>query len=753
MSRTSINDGWSFTQQGKSERVKLPHTWNNLDGQSGGNDYFRGCCVYERTLKIDATIDQRVHLEFEAANAVATVYVNGVRIGTHKGGYSTFRMDVSAHIYRSDVNTIRVDVDNSAFDDIYPLMGDFTFMGGLYRDAWLIVSNPLHIDLGDHGSDGVYVSQTQVSSSRAELEVDVLLANSGNADAIAECVVELIDADGAGVAGASTRVEVESKARAKLVLTLDDPHLWQGIEDPYLYSLRVRVLQDGAEIDRRDIPTGLRFFEMTPDKGFFLNGRPWRLNGVCRHQCRADFGWAISRAHMEEDMALIAEMGANAIRLAHYQHSRYFYELCDRAGMIVWTEIPYATITSASDTAGTNALSQMTELVKQNYNHSSIVFWGVHNGITVAGFENNVRGIVSDLHELAKSLDPYRLTTQAQIGHLPDDDALNAVTDVAAYDKYFGWYYSDINGMDRWLGRFHGSRPDIAIGISEYGADANLAYHTDKPQKSDYTEEYQALYHEQMLGIFARHPYVWGTFAWNMFDFASALRDAGGVKGRNCMGLVSHDRKTRKDSFYLYKAHWSREPVLHIASKRFAKRVDRVMEVKVYSNEPEVTLTVNGRLFGTLHSEAHVFVFENVPLASGTTHIEARSARLTDVATFERVAKLPTSYTCPKGADGILGSVTNWFNDGRFKEDHFTNVAPLEFPAGRFSIQDRLDEIVKNPEGLALLKRRMQPFLDHPMFPVLRTVSVMSLGELRAEVFTPTVLSGLNQDLVKITKV
>lgn len=753
MSRTSINEGWSFTQQGKSERINLPHTWNGLDGQSSGKDYFRGCGVYERTLKIDATIDQRVHLEFEAANAVATVYVNGVRIGTHKGGYSTFRMDVSAHIYRGDINTVRVDVDNSAFDDVYPLIADFTFMGGLYRDAWLIVSNPLHIDLGDDGSDGVYVSQTRVSPSRAELEVDLRLANSGNADATAECVVELIDADGAGVAGASTRIEVEGKARAKLALALDDPHLWQGVEDPYLYSLRVRILRDGTEVDRRDIPTGLRFFEVTPDKGFFLNGRPWRLNGVCRHQCRADFGWAISRAHMEEDMALIVEMGANAIRLAHYQHSRQFYELCDRAGMIVWAEIPYATITSSTDTEGSNALSQMAELVKQNYNHSSIIFWGVHNGVTIGGFDHNVRGIVDDLHKLAKSLDPYRLTTQAQASHLPDDDALNVVTDLTAYDKYFGWYYSDINGMDRWLGRFHGSHPDVAIAISEYGADANLAYHTDKPQKSDYTEEYQALYHEQMLGIFARHPYVWGTFAWNMFDFASAMRDEGGVQGKNCMGLVSHDRQTRKDSFYLYKAHWSSEPVLHIASKRFAKRVGGSMEVKVYSNDPEVTLTVNGNIFGTLRSDTRVFVFENVPLVRGTTRIEAQSTHLVDEANFVRVTKLPASYLCPKDSDGPLGAVTNWFNDERFHEDRFVDIVPLEFPAGRFSIQDQLGEIARNPEGLALLKRRMQPLLDHPMYPVLRTVSVLSLGELRAEVFTPTVLSGLNQDLVKITKV
>lgn len=746
MTRISINDGWTFTREGGSESVTLPHTWNGLDGQDGGNDYHRGLCVYERSLKIVAARDERVHLEFEAANAVASVFVNGLRVGGHKGGYSTFRIDISAQVLRGEINTIRVEVDNSPFEDVYPLVADFTFMGGLYRDAWLIVSQPVHIDLDDDGSDGVYVSQTSVSAARAELEVGVLLSNTG-AVATVECVAEFIDASGAGVAAAASRLTFSGKARSTLRLEIDDPHLWHGIDDPYLYSLRLRLLCDGVEIDRRDIPTGLRFFEVTPDRGFFLNGKPYRLNGVCRHQCREDVGWAISRAHMEEDMALIEEIGANSVRLAHYQHSRYFYELCDRAGMVVWTEIPYITVTSSTDASGANALVQMTELVKQNYNHSSIVFWGLHNEITVGGSYNRVRGILRSLNDLVKSLDPYRLTTQAQIGNLPDSDELNAVTDATAYDKYFGWYYSDISSMDRWLSRFHATRPETPLGIAEYGAEANLAFHSETPQKSDYTEEYQALYHERMLEIFARHPHVWGTYAWNMFDFASDLRDEGGVKGRNNMGLVTHDRRTRKDSFYVYQAHWSRKPVLHIASRRFAMRVGPRMQVKVYSNEPEVTLIVNGMIFATLMSDTPIFVFDDVPLARGTTLVEARSGNLSDSAVFESVAKLPESYVCPRDTVGLISTVANWFADERFN-----NGAQLEFLEGRFSIRDRLDEIAEHPEGLAFLKRRMQPLLDHPMYPVLRGVSVASLGELSADIFTPAVLSDLNQDLVKIAK-
>ncbi|MDO8290459.1 MAG: glycoside hydrolase family 2 TIM barrel-domain containing protein [Parvibaculum sp.] len=653
MKRLSINDGWTFTQQGKSKAVTLPHTWNNLDGQDGGNDYYRGLCAYERVLKLDADPVPGLYLEFEAANAVAEVFVNGMSVGAHKGGYSTFRMDISAVAKRGEANSVRVEVNNSAFDDIYPLFADFTFMGGLYRDAHLIITNPVRIDLDDEGSSGVYVSQKKVSAAHADLSVDVLLTNASGIETTVECVLELIDAVGAGVAGATTRVCFSDHSRQTLKLSLDNPHLWQGIEDPYLYSLSVRLLADGIEIDRRDIPTGLRFFEVTPDKGFFLNGKPWRLNGVCRHQCREDTGWALSPAHMYDDMRIIQQVGANAIRLAHYQHNDYFYELCDRAGLVVWAEIPYISITSSTDTSGANALSQMSELVKQNYNHSSIVFWGIQNSVTFGGFDNNLRGIVQSLNDLAKTLDPYRLTTQAQASNLPDEDAMNLVSDVTAYNKYFGWSYSDIGGLDRWLTSFAENHPDVTLGISEYGCEAVLAYHTDTPQRSDYTEEYQALYHEGTLDIFSRHQKLWGTFVWNMFDFASDFRDEGGVKGRNNKGIVTHDHRTRKDSFYIFQAHWSKKPMLHITSKRYAKRTGDTFRVKVYSNEPDVTLFVDGKEFASQHSTGKVFTFDNVPLHAAT-HIEAKSAHCSDCATFEHVKKAEPSYICPKVEDEVL---------------------------------------------------------------------------------------------------
>lgn len=748
MNRTCINEGWTFTKPGdKPVAVSLPHTWNNFDGQDGGNDYFRGQCSYERAFKIEAGEGENIHLEFEAANSVARVSVNDIEVGTHKGGYSAFRCDIGKAVKRGGINVIRVDVDNSDFDDIYPKMADFTFMGGLYRDAHLIVSQPVHIDLDDDGSQGVYVSQTSVTHARADLSIEVLLNNTSGADATIEYVVELSDATGAGIDAASTRLTFAGRTRATLALTVDNPVLWQGTENPYLYSLAVRILSDGVEIDRRTIPTGLRFFEVSAEKGFFLNGKPWRLNGVCRHQCREDIGWALKREHMDEDMAMIEEIGSNSIRLAHYQHNQYFYDLCDRAGMVVWAEIPYISVTSDSDTTGANALSQMKELVKQNYNHPSIIFWGIQNEITIGGTESNLRGIVSALHEQTKQLDPYRLTTQAQVGHLPDDDPLNAVSDVNAYNKYFGWYYSDIEGMDRWISRFRATCPEIPLGISEYGAEAILQYHSDTPEKSDYTETYQALYHEKTLEIFARHENLWGTYVWNMFDFASDLRDEGGVKGKNNKGLVTHDHQTRKDSFFIYQAHWSKKPMLHITGKRFVKRATDTISVKIYSNAPQVTLFVNGAEFASKASDAKVYVFDNVPLVAGNTVIEARSDTLCDTATFIRVDEPEASYVVPKGENEIMGSVANWFTGDEFQE-----VLPIEIRAGYFSVQDRICDIAANPNGKAYLDKYLAELFDHPMYPMLKNIPLEKLGEFKPDVFTPAIISGLNQGLVEIAK-
>ena len=748
MIRTQINQGWNFTKEGETNAVNLPHTWNAFDGQDGGNDYYRGACIYQKVLQVDAKEGQVVYLEFEAANSVANLYVNGVHIGEHIGGYSTFRFDISDHVNRGGDNTLRVEVDNSHRDDVYPQMADFTFQGGLYRDAYLIVAEPVHIDLEDDGSSGVYVSQTDVSDEHAEIDVSVLLRNRGRSPARVVCLVDLIDVRGKSVASAAKICPVDETERVRLPLSVDQPHLWQGIEDPYLYTLKVRVEHGDVEVDRREIPTGLRYFNVSPDRGFFLNGKPWRLNGVSRHQCREDIGWALSRAHQEEDMQIIEEVGANSIRLAHYQHNQYFYDLCDQAGMVVWAEIPYISVSSSTDTTGANALSQMKELVKQNYNHPSIIFWGVQNEITIGGKENNVDGIVQALHDQTKKLDPYRPTVQAQVGHLPNDDSLNTITDVNAYNKYYGWYYKDVEDMGSWIDRYHAMNPDIPIALSEYGAEGILAYHTDDPKKSDYTEEYHALYHQKSLEIFAERPFLWGTYLWNMFDFAADQRDEGGVKGKNNKGLVTHDHKKRKDAFYIYQAHWSQKPMLHITSKRYVKRATQKISVTVYSNQNEVSLSVDGSVFGTLRSNNRVFTFEEVPLSEGETIIAARSGELYDHAVFEKVEEPEPSYVVPEGEGAVMGKIANWFDEALFDQE----APPLEFTDGCFSINDPIKNIMAHPAGEAYLKEEAAPLLEHPMIGFLRNMSFSGLRDMKPDAFPDMVLYQINEGLRKIEK-
>jgi len=748
MKRINLNQQWEFSQNGNTQAVDLPHTWNAFDGQDGGNDYYRGMCSYTKTLHIDAEIDAPVYLEFEGANSVANVFINDAHLGEHIGGYSTFRFDISSHVNRGDNNQIRVEVDNSHRDDVYPLMADFTFQGGLYRDVNLIVATPIHIDLADNGSPGVYVSQTSISHERAELSIDVLLKNQSNAATDVSLNVQLLDAVGSAQVNATSSVTLEHTGRITIPLSLHNPHLWQGIDDPYLYTLHISLSVDDQILDERSIETGLRFFEVSANDGFLLNDKPWQLNGVSRHQCREDIGWALSHQHQDEDMAIIQEVGANSIRLAHYQHNPYFYQLCDRVGMVVWAEIPYISVTSTTDESGSNALSQMNELVKQNYNHSSIVFWGIQNEITIGGKEHNVEPIVQSLHDLSKKLDPYRPTVQAQVGHLPNSDSLNTISDVNAYNKYYGWYYKDVEDMGRWMDNYHNENPDSAFGLSEYGAEGILAYHNDDPKKSDYSEEYHALYHQKALEIFSQRPFVWGTYLWNMFDFAADQRDEGGVKGKNNKGLLTHDHKTRKDAFYIYQAYWSKKPMLHIASKRYVKRVTETITVTVYSNQDEVSLLVNDNIFACKRSDNKVFTFDSVPLNSETTTVVVISGDLRDQAIFEKVSAAEPSYTVPEGQGAVMGNVANWFDEALFDQE----APDLIFTEGYFSVNDKIKNILDNPQGEAFLKEQAGALLDHPMIGFLRNLSLTGLVEMKPDAIPAMAIYQLNEGLRQIKK-
>lgn len=759
MNRVSINQSWAFTQAGTASEVNIPHTWNGLDGQNGGNNYYRGNCIYEKTLFIESDPQKILYLEVEAANSIANVYINDVHAGEHRGGYSTFRFNITAYIQFGEHNDIRIEVDNSHDDSVYPLMADFTFMGGIYRDVHLVYCEPIHIDLEDEGSCGIYVAQTNVSDQKACLTISTRLRNATSEAANIFVTTQLIDHNKSIVAETEQHVLVNATAvliqeltqaltqEHAQALTLDNPRLWQGVDDPYLYQLIVEVRQNGNLIDSRTIPTGLRYFEVCPDQGFILNGKKLPLKGVSRHQDRQDVGWALNREHQEKDMAIIQDVGANSIRLAHYQHNQYFYDLCDQAGMVVWAEIPYITRTSPAETDGKNALKQMSELVKQNYNHPGIIFWGIQNEITIAGKANNVDGIVSALHAQTKALDPYRLTTQAQVSMLAHKDPLNRASDINAYNKYYGWYNGHVEEFDTWISDFHRDCPDIPLGISEYGAEGIQMYHNDAPRRSDYSEEYHALYHEKVLEIFSRHDYLWGTYVWNMFDFACDLRDEGGVKGMNNKGLVRHDHTTKKDAFYIYQARWSEKPMVFITSKGYKKRPTEMMSVKVYSNQNEVSLKINGKVFDSKIG-APVFIFEDVPLNEGLTEIEVTcpGTDLRDQAIFEKVSEPEPSYLAPPRKNPLKDAVQNWFNS----EDEKGNAEPMLYPAGYFSIKSRVGDVCDNAEGEQFMRQHLAPLFDHPMFDFIKNMSFKDLADMNKGSLTPPVLKVLNRGLTKI---
>ena len=628
-STTKLMKNWQFTgPDGKTTAVDLPHTWNNIDGQDGGNDYWRGICIYKTRFAAPAfdKNTQQVWLQFEGVNASAKVTLNGVEVTRHDGGYSTFRADVTALL--ADSNELIVEADNSKNDRVYPQKADFTFYGGIYRDVSLLVVNRNHIALGYLGGPGVQITPT-VNGANADIEVKTWMEGDG------EVEFSIYDAAGAEV--------LTGKGRDTTV-TLEHPHLWDGVRDPYLYTCAVRLVLNGEVQDEVRQRFGVRSFSVDPKRGFFLNGRPYPLHGVSRHQDRKGLGNAITREMHDEDMQLIKELGANTIRLAHYQHDQYFYDLCDEAGMVVWAEIPY--ISEHMPNGRENTISQMKELIVQNYNHACIVCWGVSNEITISTKDNrDMRDNHHVLNDLCHEMDKTRLTTLACYAMCGPFNPVAHITDLVSWNLYLGWYVPGLFLNDLWMEFFHLCYPNRALGFSEYGAEGMPNLHSSHPRRGDHTEEYQAIYHEYMLRCFDRHKWLWATHVWNMYDFAADARDQGGEPGMNHKGLVTFDRKTKKDSFYIYKAWWSDEPFVHICSKRYADRTENEIEVKVYSNQKQVSLYVNGEKLAEQEGE-HIFKFR-VKL-NGETKVQAVAGDSIDDAVFRKVDAPNPDYKLTK---------------------------------------------------------------------------------------------------------
>lgn len=680
-----LKDNWMFVKEAenaadaaskKGTAVSLPHTWNAVDGQDGGNDYHRGTCWYvTKFQKPELEAGSQVYVEFLGASVIADVYLNGEAVAHHEGGYSTFRVNLTDKL--QEENVLAVALNNADNNYVYPQKADFTFYGGLYRMVNLIVVPESHFELDYAGGNGIAVTPTvecdenRVPTGKASVKVETWVA--GNADSVVITIT--------GEESESKTVSVVD-GHAEATFELEHVHLWDGVDDPYLYHAKTEL----SSGDVTETTFGCRSFYTDPEKGFVLNGRVYPLRGVSRHQDRTGAGNALSYEMHKEDMEIIKEIGANTIRLAHYQHAQEFYDLCDEYGMVVWAEIPYITMHMPNGRA--NTLSQMEELVVQNYNHPSIVCWGLSNEITAATpVDEDLLENHRLLNDLCHKLDKTRFTTMANVFMQETDSPLLEIPDVNSYNLYFGWYLGELEQNDEFFDEYHAKYPDRCIGFSEYGADANPQYQSTNPTHGDYSETYQTVYHEHMLKMIEERPYLWATHVWNMFDFAADGRDEGGKHGVNQKGLVTMDRKLKKDAFYLYKAYWNKEDAfVHICGSRYVDRKEDTTEVKVYSNQTTVSLYVDGTLLET-QDGSRIFRFA-VPM-TGEHEIVAKAGAEEDSIHIRKVEEANPDYVM-----GEIKDVINWFDDEPYKPECY-------------SIKDKMSEIKASPKAGAILAELM----------------------------------------------
>lgn len=734
----NFNTKWAFSKEAtevpssmptKWNLVNLPHSWNAIDGQDGGNDYYRGTCYYAKALeKAELPEADRYYLELCGANSSADVYVNGKHLAHHDGGYSTWRVNITDALAAE--NLFVITVDNAENTTVYPQMADFTFYGGLYRDVNIICVSESHFDLDYFGGPGLKVTP-EISGSEAKVEIECYMTNHKP-----EQSLHYVIRDKEG------NVVTETKSSdTKVTLAIQNVHLWHGRKDPYLYTAEIALQSGETVLDSVSSRFGCRSFQIDPDRGFLLNGEEYPLRGVSRHQDRWGFGNALLPEHHREDMDLICEMGATTIRLAHYQHDQYFYDLCDERGMVVWAEIPY--ISKHMATGRENTISQMKELIIQNYNHPSIVVWGLSNEITMSG-EQDADLIENHriLNDLVHEMDKTRLTTIACLSMCSMESEYVHIPDVVSYNHYFGWYGGDTSMNGPWFDDFHKKYPNTPIGCSEYGCEA-LNWHTSNPMQGDYTEEYQAYYHEELIKQFFSRKYLWATHVWNMFDFGADARNEGGENGQNHKGLVTFDRKYKKDSFYAYKAWLSDEPFVHICGKRYVDRVEDTTKITVYSNQPEVELFANGVSLGKKTAPDHFFYFE-VPNA-GETVLEAVAGELRDSSRIRKVEVFNEAYRLKE-----KGAILNWFD--------------ITAPEGYFSLNDKMSDIMASPEGKKVIDNMLKNLgeskpagmeMNESMmkmmggFTVLRLTSLMGTAGVN---MTKEELLDLNAELNKIQK-
>lgn len=731
----SMNQDWQFAKLPgedisrlpehfpEMEEVKLPHTW-----YADGAHYY-GAAVYQKELELAVESDQEAYLEFNGADRWCRVYLNDVFLGEHEGGYSVFRVKIDRQAVKAGKNVLTVLLDNRDKGYISPLAGDFTIYGGLYRDVNLILVSENHFDLMFYGSCGLIVrASVEEGCGVLALEPHVCVTESG-----CRIAYEVLDEAGSLVGSAEEAAEKTAECR------ISNPFLWDGKEKAHLYTVKAKLLQNGVLCDAVELRTGFKEIRMDAEQGFFLNGNHLLIQGVAKHQDYAQVFSAAGPEQWERDMELLEEIGANAVRLSHYEHPQYFYDLCDRRGMVVWAEIPMLKMLE-DERCIDNACQQMKELIYQNIHHPSICFWGFQNEIAIFGEEEYMYGNCQRLRDLIDELDPNRLSAAANLYSVKNESQLNQLSDIVGYNIYFGWYYGEMKDYDDFLDSFHRDCPNVPLGISEYGVDCNLQFHQEQPKVKDYSEEYQALFHETVYGILKTKPYLWGSFVWNMFDFGSARRNEGGTMYYNCKGLVTFDRSVNKDAFYYYKAQWSKEPFVHIAEHRFEKRAKESIRVKVYSNQKEVELIAGGVTY-KVASDNGIFSFDEIPLVMGENQMTAVSGACEDKVVFVRTEEPEAAYTFVDPNPEI--NVRNWFLDDQEQEKLF----PEEY----CSVMDSVYDLVHNPEAMEVIEAWSMKLADgmrsrKATMPLYRVINFM-----RAE-FKEEQVKELNQSLTKIKK-
>ena len=636
----TLSSGWRFTRGVQTldadtsgwEAVTVPHCWNALDGQDGDRslyknaatniwtpgegedpkaeapkmreDYYRGPAWYARDIPApESWRGRRVFLRFEAASTVAKAWLNGQPLGEHAGAFTAFCFELTAHLRLGAVNRLRVEVDNAHRTDVAPLSGDFTVAGGLYRPVRLLVTEEVNITPLDYASSGVYLTQKSLSDARGEVEVRAVLSNASTTERTVRVRAEVRDASGRSVARARASITLPAATSAQsamLPLSLPRPRRWRGAADPYLYQVTVSIFHDGTAIDRVVQPLGLREFAITEEQGFMLNGRPYALHGVNRHQDWRDLGWALTENHHERDFALMTELGANAVRLAHYPQAGTVYDLADRLGLVVWHELPLVDAVHASPEFRANAERQLREMMWQHHNHPSIAFTGLFNEIRQRTAADAVP-ILRHLRDVARSIAPGALLVAAP--NLAGQE-INRIPDRLGYNVYPGWYSAKPEFMANLIESRWSDAGRRRVAISEYGAGGNPDQHEEgipvmpKHRSHWHPEEWQTLVHEENWRRIQGHPKLWGSFVWVMFDFASDARNEGARPGVNDKGLMTQDRAVKKDAFHFYQANWTLAPLVHLTGKRLATRRLGEMEVKAYTNCGEAELFLNGISLG-----------------------------------------------------------------------------------------------------------------------------------------------------------